>query len=200
MVAIITGDIINSDKSKPDIWLPILKDVLNMYGKSPSKWKIYRGDSFQVELKPKEALYGSILIKASIKQIENLDARMAIGIGDKEYKARNITESNGSAFVNSGRCFEALKKNNLAVKSPWEDFDLQINTMLELALLTMDRWTSTSSVVLQQTMLHPKVNQNALAKKMDKKQSNISGALNRGGYYRILKMIDFYEKNMIERC
>lgn len=87
MTSIITGDIINSKKSAPKQWLEGLKTVLNYFGSSPLIWEIYRGDSFQVEVKPKDALKASILIKAAIKQFEIIDVRLAIGIGDKTYQS-----------------------------------------------------------------------------------------------------------------
>jgi len=138
MTSIITGDIINSRENNPQIWMPLLKDVLNKYGSEPTQWEIYRGDSFQIEIPPIKALKVAILIKASIKQFKKLDVRIAIGIGDKSYTSKKITESNGSAFVNSGKCFEQLKKNSLAIKSPFKGFDIQMNLLLELALLTMN--------------------------------------------------------------
>ena len=48
-------------------------------------------------------------IKATLKGIKNLDVRMAIGIGKREFTAFNITESNGEAFIHSGEKLESLK-------------------------------------------------------------------------------------------
>ena len=56
--------------------------------------------------KPENALHYAIRIKASLKSNENIDVRMAIGIGDITYNAHKVTESNGSAFVFSGEKFE----------------------------------------------------------------------------------------------
>ncbi len=58
-------------------------------------------------------------LKASLKAVKGINVRMAIGIGTRTYNAAKITESNGSAFVNSGEKFEMLKqeKQNLAIKS-----------------------------------------------------------------------------------
>ena len=108
MTSIITGDIINSKGSSPKAWLPELKTILSHYGSNPVQWEIYRGDSFQLEVTPDKALEACILIKATIKQFKNLDVRLAIGIGNKTFDSEKITESNGTAFVNSGECFEAL--------------------------------------------------------------------------------------------
>ena len=196
MVAIITGDIINSTETTPNVWLTALKSILNRFGKEPKHWEIYRGDSFQLEIEPKAALKAAILIKASIKQFKPLDVRLAIGIGDKTYTSEKITESNGSAFINSGQCFEQLKKTTLAIQSPFTDFDYRINLMLELGLLVMDHWKPKTSTILKYTLENPEDNQKAIAKQLHKAQSNISEGLKRGGYDEISKLLTYYESQI----
>lgn len=198
MTSVITGDIINSQEKPPEKWLSALKTVLNTYGPSPTTWEIYRGDSFQVEVDPKHALRTCILIKAYIKQFDGLDVRLAIGIGDKTYHAEKITEANGSAFVHSGECFENLKKTTLALKSPFEAFDAAMNLMLELALLTMDHWTSNSATLVKTVLEHPNFNQNQIAAFLGKTQGNISQGLKRAGFDEISKLIQYFN-NQIER-
>ena len=127
MIAIITGDIINSRSEDVNLWLPKLKEELNKIGKEPKYWEIYRGDSFQLQTTPMKALLIALNLKATIKQFKTLDVRMAIGIGTISYQVEKITESNGEAFINSGECFENLKKQTLAIKSPWPAFDETIN-------------------------------------------------------------------------
>ncbi len=78
---------------------------------------------FQVALdKPEEALKNALLIKALIKKIEpkdankkisTIDVRMAIGIGEKTYSGKRVSESNGPAFIYSGEKFETLKKTKI---------------------------------------------------------------------------------------
>ena len=193
MISIITGDIINSRASDPKIWIDVLKSELKKQGKEPQHWEIYRGDSFQLEVAPKNALKTAILLKAAIKQFKAIDIRMAIGYGDKTYASKSITESNGTAFVNSGECFENLKKTTLAIKSNSADFDNQINLMIELALLTMDNWTPTASTIFKAAVEFPEKKQSELAKMLKKEQSNISEGLKRAGYEEIHKLIQFYE-------
>ncbi len=69
------------------------------------------------------------------KKISTIDVRMAIGIGEKTYSGKRVSESNGPAFIYSGEKFETLKKQNinLAIQSPWKDFDKEINLYLKLA-------------------------------------------------------------------
>ncbi|AUS06394.1 SatD family protein [Pseudotamlana carrageenivorans] len=200
MTSIITGDIINSKESSPKNWLEALKSILNHFGKTPSQWEIYRGDSFQLEVTPSEALHACILIKATIKQFKNIDVRLAIGLGTKSFTSKNITESNGEAFINSGECFENLKKTTLAIKSPFTEFDTTINIMLELAQLTINHWTSTSSTLIKTTLEHPNYNQNELAKLLDKTQGNISQGLKRAGLDELNKLLNYYKTQIQNLC
>lgn len=192
MTAVITGDIINSRAQKASEWLPILKKVLNYYGQTPGQWEIYRGDSFQLELAPQEALKAALYIKASIRQTSNLDVRMAIGIGDKTHQAQKITESNGSAFIHSGECFETLKKQTLAVKSPNPELDESINLLLALALLTINNWSTVTSLVVKTSIENPQKNQKELATLLGKSQSNISETLKRAGFEEVIRLEDKY--------
>lgn len=191
--AIITGDIINSRKEAPQVWLPHLKEALRNYGQEPKHWEIYRGDSFQLEVAPEKALEAAIYIKSCLKQESVIDVRMGIGLGEKEYDSKKITESNGSAFVHSGQCFEGLKKQTLAIKSNKSEFDATINLMLRLVLLTMDNWHPASSKTVKTAMAHPNSNQKELAKLLGKSQSSISEALLRTGFDEVKKMMQFYK-------
>ena len=184
----------NSRKVLNSRWLETLKAALNRYGTEPVSWEIYRGDSFQLEVKPVKALQAALFIKASIKQYKQLDARMAIGIGEKNFDASKITESNGSAFIHSGECFEKLKKHTLAIQSPWPKMDKEVNLYLDLALLIMDNWTSNTASIIKTTMEHPEITQEELAKKLNRTQSTISESLNRAGYEEIMRMEKRYKE------
>src|SRR5690606_7349001 len=118
MIGVITGDIIESRKSKtPKTWLPTLKESLSKLSSNTKNWEVYRGDSFQMEFdKPEDAFLNATYIKACIKTIDNMDVRLAIGIGEKTYKGSKVSESNGEAFQYSGETLENLKKENLNLK------------------------------------------------------------------------------------
>ncbi len=194
MIAILTGDIINSRKDKQGIWRDKLKNILSIYGKEPENWEIFRGDSFQLEISLLESLKAALSIKASIKQIKDIDVRIAIGIGEKDYESNRITQSTGAAFINSGVCFDNLKKYSLLIKSPNSEFDEEMNLYLILALLVMDNWLPVTAQVVKESILHQEMNQIVLAKMLGKSQSTISEALKRAGYDEIMKMEKRYRK------
>ncbi len=200
MVAVLTGDIKNSTEHQTTEWLPLLKTALNRYGTIQTDWEIYRGDSFQLETSPSKALEAAIYTKACLKQMKNSDVRIAIGLGEKNYSADRVTESNGPAFVYSGSCFENLKKRNLAIQSHNSVFDDHINLLLELALLTMDHWTPATSKTVKTALENPGFNQKQLAKTLHKSQGNISEELNKAGFDEIKKMMRFYNQQLQQLC
>lgn len=199
MIAIITGDIINSKKSEPNIWLNDLKQVLTRYGHEPTQWEIYRGDSFQLEVSIENALKAAILIKASIKQHKEIDVRIAIGIGEKEYVGEKITESNGSAFIRSGECFDYLKKQRLAIRSPWKSFDENMNLLFDIAALTMNGWFPATAVIIKTALENPEMKQIKLAEQLNIKQNTLSEGLKRAGYDEIYQLIQYYQKRIMEQ-
>ena len=198
MTSIIIGDIINSRKLSTKKWLVPLKQFLANQGKSPKDWEIFRGDQFQLEVKnPEEALLIAIQIKALMKSIK-LDARMSIGLGDKTYNAKKISESNGSAFINSGELFENLKKekNTLAIKSGNAIFDYEINLMLRLALLTMDNWLPQSSEFVSVAIKNQSFSQEQIGEILNINQAAVSRRKSRSQLDLILEFDAFYREKI----
>ena len=190
MTSIITGDIIKSRRATdPEQWLKPLKSVFNTLGKEPRVWQFFRGDSFQAEVRyPEEALKMALRIKATTKCIKGLDAKLSIGIGNKNYNAPKITESNGEVFIYSGELFDKMKKKNLAIKTPWEEFDRQMNLYFELALLTMDRWTQNSAEIVKIALDQPQLTQTELGEKLGITQGRVSDRLRRAGFEEMIKL------------
>ncbi|WP_304224489.1 hypothetical protein [Gracilinema caldarium] len=185
---------------KADLWLPVLKQELQGLGEALLIWEIFRGDSFQCMLKPEIALEKAILIKAKIKQFSVLDVRIGIGIGDISYQSERITECNGTAFVNSGTSFDALKKYTLGLKTPWKEFDEPMGIMLQVASFIMDSWSAKESIFIYERLRSPDLSQKDLAQRMQKSQSTVSDALKRSGYNEIEAVLEYYRKRVGKLC
>lgn len=201
MKAVITGDIINSRKVNSSVWIKTLRALLQGYGNEPQNWEIYRGDSFQLITDPTEALEIALIIKAAIRKHKQLDVRMSIGLGEIEYQSKKITESNGTAFINSGEQFQELKKNTLAIKSSSREFNNIFNVIFQLMMLFANNWTPSTSEIIKLALEDQSLNQNQLAKLLNKKsQSTISAALKRGGYDEIMNVISLYKSELKKLC
>ncbi|MFZ1704575.1 MAG: hypothetical protein WAT79_09505 [Saprospiraceae bacterium] len=199
MVAVITGDIINSRKVNSEIWLPKLKEYFSKFILDAEKWEIYRGDSFQIEIETENALEIAMCIKALIKSNNQIDVRMSIGIGEKKFKGEKITESYGTAYVNSGDSFEKIKSNTLILKSQFLEFDEYFNPILRLLSFISNNWKPITSETIFYALTHRKLLQKEIAKLLSKDKSTVNKALKRGGYDEIIEIIDLYS-NKIQKC
>lgn len=197
MVSVITGDIVNSRQVKnPDIWLKPLKKVFEKLSQSEQYWELYRGDSFQIELKQNnKAFEAAVLIKATIKMIKGLDVRMAIGLGEKDHHGLKVTESNGPAFIYSGEAFEALKskKSNLAIKTNNSTLDSELNLYFKLALIAMDHWTTNASEIVKLSIENPECSQQEIGALTGVKQNTVSEHLKRAFFSEIIELDHMYQ-------
>ncbi|TWO31872.1 transcriptional regulator [Seonamhaeicola sediminis] len=196
MTSVITGDIIKSRQANPETWITILKNALSFLSSDNSRWEIYRGDSFQIEITDiSESFLAAVYLKACIKTIKGLDVRLAIGIGNKAYQGKDVTESNGEAFVFSGETLESLKKEkqNLRVKTSNTKFNVELNLYFKLALVTMDNWTVNSAEVIKLSIENPNALQQELAQLIGTKQDAISKRQKRAGLEHILELNQMYQ-------
>jgi hypothetical protein len=198
MTSVITGDIIGSRQQKSKDWVEDLKKILAPFGETPSQWEVYRGDEFQIEIKnPEEALLSAILIKARLKALK-LDARMSIGFGDKTHNAEKISESNGSAFINSGELFETLKKQKitLALRTGDNTIDEKLNLILQLALTFMDNWLAQPAQFVAAAIENPTLSQEELGQKLGINQAAVSRRQKRAQFDLVINLDRYFRKQI----
>ncbi|MBI1306631.1 MAG: hypothetical protein GC181_08460 [Bacteroidetes bacterium] len=187
MIAIITGDISDSRAyTDQEVWMGPLKKLFALWGKSPQRWEIFRGDSFQVKIDDAStALNAALHIKACVKssapksvntRVSLLDVRLSIGIGEETHSAKKVTESNGTAYQRSGENFENLYTLgvSLALKTEWPDFDREMNLYLKLAGIIMDKWSISSAEFMQVMLKNPELRQVEMGKKLGIGQNSVS--------------------------
>ncbi len=199
LTSVITGDIVSSRTASNAHWLPALNKALSYEGKSPETWQVYRGDSFQVEVRdPATALLAAIRIKAAVKAVDRIDVRMAIGIGEKKYASKNVVESDGEAFVRSGEKFESLKKlrQTLAIKSPWPDLDRSMNVCFRLACIPMDSWSPGSAQLVLMLVTQENLTQKTIAGQLGVTQPSVSERQNRSHYDEIMDLEKLYREKI----
>ncbi len=200
MTSVITGDIIGSRQQQSEHWVEDLKKILTPFGQTPSQWEIYRGDEFQIEVpNPEDALLVAILVKARLRAIKS-DARMSIGYGDKTHNAERISESNGTAFINSGELFETLKKQKvtLALRTGDSNFDEKLNLMIQLALTFMDSWLVQSAEFVALAIENPTLSQEELGQKLGINQAAVSRRQKRAQFDLVMQL-DKYFRTQIKQ-
>ena len=200
MTSVITGDIIGSTKPvNPDIWLSSLKNALGMLESKFNKWEIYRGDSFQIEIKDfHNSFEYAVYIKACIKCTRGMDVRLAIGVGDKTFDGENVTESNGEAFQYSGDTLEVLKqeKNNLKIKTSNNKLNRELNLYFKLALIAMDNWTVNTAEIVKLSLETQNTLQKELAQIIGINQEAVSKRLKRAYFDEIQELNLLYREKI----
>ncbi|MEO9893420.1 SatD family protein [Aurantibacter sp.] len=200
MKAIITGDIINSEKHQASIWMDILKNCFSQIGESPHDWEIYRGDEFQLKVSAAKALEVALHIKARIKSIKGLDVRMGIGVGEISFVGNGVSESNGPAYRLSGRSFESLKASKLNLTFASNDLlnDRSFNLMLKLALNFIDDWSPVSAEIVALALENPNASQQIIANQLNIKQSAVSQRQKRARLDLVQELLAYYEETIKE--
>lgn len=197
VTSIITGDIIKSrTQSDTKLWMTTLKQALSYLCPDNTRWDIYRGDSFQIELKDVLSSFtAAVYIKACIKSIHGLDVRLAIGLGEKLYEGDSVSESTGNAFIYSGETLETLKKEkqNLRIKTNNIKLDKELNLYFRLALIAMDRWTVNAAEIVKLSIENPDALQSKLGKLIGINQNAVSTRQKRAYLDEILELNRLYK-------
>ncbi len=198
MIAIITGDIINSEEYKASEWIDVLKKQFSKWGETPVDWEIYRGDEFQLKINPDQALWAAVQIKALIKSVKGLDVRMAIGVGSENFQGISVSESNGTAYQRSGRIFDNLKisKINLAIATGNIEVDKSLNLMIKLALDFMDEWTPVSAEIVAIALTNTVSSQEKIAGMLGIQQSAVSQRQKRARFQLVLELLHYYQQTV----
>ncbi|WP_027385484.1 SatD family protein [Chryseobacterium gregarium] len=200
MIAVITGDIIHSQQTETEVWITGLKHLLANWGSAPQTWEIYRGDEFQFRCNINDAFWRFLAIKSLIKSQENLDVRIAIGIGEENFSSEKITESNGTAYVHSGRLLDDLKSNGhtVSVKTSSDSVDRDLNILLKWSSKDFDNWTVATAEIIHEMIMNKDNTQEDLAKKFAISQSSVSQRLKRANYELIVETNQYFRKKISE--
>lgn len=203
MEATITGDIVKSRTvEKAAVWAEPLKQIITFSGIPATKWSIYRGDSFQIAIDIPSALRLAVLIKASIRKTdrEKLDVRLAIGVGEEDNGENVVNESMGSAFIYSGELLDELKskKVHLGIRSPWGEFDKEMNMMFRLALVIMNSWSANTAEVAELLFSVPGITQQQIADRLNIAQSSVNDRIKRGSVYEIIELEKYYNERVLQ--
>ncbi len=186
---ILTGDIIHSRSYVSDEWLPRLEEGLRKYAKT---FDIFRGDSFQAEVSVENCIRMIFYLKAAMRQLEGVDVRIGIGVGEIDVMAKSIKKSSGEAFVLSGQALDNLSKESVEFRSRWNELNEPMNLILTLATRLTDQWTTNMAETVHSALDNPQSNQIELTKIIGRKhQSQVSTELGKANYIKINQVIDY---------
>lgn len=187
MKGVITADVVGSTQIKiedrgtlPALLRELIREIAQCRPELKLQVDIFRGDSFQVWVeKPECAPLVALLLRAGLRMSalrageQQLDARISVGIGDVAYRDAQVSQSDGEAFVLSGRGFDQLgKQQRLMVQTPSETANEELRVETAFVDDIVSNWSALHSKIMYQALLR-EMSQGELAEKNNTSQQNV---------------------------
>lgn len=159
------------------------------------KPRFYRGDSFQLAVKPAVALLLALKFRTEIKQWkEENDVRISIGIGEVSQWNDDVLLAGGSAFERSGKNLDNLKETglNVIIATGNTELDDELETYCYMADEFIKNQTAVqANLVLQ--MLEG-ISQIEVAKRLGISQPSVSKSLKAANWKLLERFLKRYER------
>ena len=111
---------------------------------------LFRSHALKIALLIRAGLQGKTTEASSNKW----DARLSIGHGTINYTSDQIITSDGEAYRNSGREFDALGKRRLALRTPWEAVNDEFAVSTAFADDIISGWSITQAQTIYQSLFY----------------------------------------------
>ncbi len=143
---VLTGDVVSSARisiaRKKKLRLHLEKTCNRLQQQYPDfQWQQYRGDSLQAILIKNRKFALSVALQLQCMLISNdFHIRLALGIGNISYHAKDIITSDGTAFQQSGPMVDSLKlygrligisAENIPFMEEWQVHNESLNFLLQ---------------------------------------------------------------------
>ncbi len=84
----------------------------------------------------------------------------------------------------------------MLIKSPWQDFDEEMNLYLKLASVFMDNWSVASAELVEMALRHPSFTQKEIGLHLGIKQNSVSGRWKRAHVDELLAVEQLYRHKL----
>lgn len=198
MIAVLTGDLVNSTKMTDDIYSGVIKDLTNILLDCHTKYgatgDIYRGDEFQIQFpNPLFAIEATLLIKLSLQLSKLTDkpiqCTFSLAYGNYDTLDKKPNTSSGPVFIESGRGLEKTPRGDISIH--FVDTEVKTTANNELNLLTqflnhlLNRLTRTQASLLYQYIETQFAEHKKLADAIGTSRQNISNRLSNIGAFLV---------------
>lgn len=200
IISVITGDIVNSSNLDDSQKRIVQNSVSKLNHENILlKPKFFRGDSFQLAVKPEIALILALKIRAELRRRNQInDVRVSIGIGEISLWNEDVLLSGGSAFERSGKNLDNLKEIGIriAITTGNQELDEELETYCFLADVLLKSLSSAQANVLFYKL--DNIPQEEIGKLLKISQPSVSKTLKAANWKAIEKFIKRY-KQIIEK-
>jgi len=190
--AVITADIVNSSTLPPADERKLKQQLTALL--QNHRHEFYRGDSFQVYLKePSDALRTVLQARSLARSFsEEHDIRASIGLGKVSLPVRELKSSGGEAFTLSGRAFDELANNRLAIVSADEKANLALGLVAAFCDFLFQQHTVRQAIVVQE-LFHGNTQVEA-ARRLGISQATVNQHARSANWSQILELLNNYQK------
>ena len=195
-IAVITADVVDSSLLS-EAEIKFFQEKIEGYSDEAIilKPRFYRGDSFQLAVKPLSALLLALKFRIEIKQWkEKNDVRISIGIGEVSQRDDDVLLAGGSAFERSGKNLDNLKEAglNIIIVTGNAELDDELETYCYMADEFIKNQTAVQANLVFQ-MLNG-VPQIEIAKMLGISQPSVSKSLKAANWKLVERFLKRYER------
>lgn len=195
-IAVITGDIVNSSVLNEAQKKHIQNGIEHFKHEGILlKPRFYRGDSFQLAVKPVVALLLALKFRMEVRRKnEAADLRTSIGIGEVSSWNEDVLLADGPAFVLSGKNLDSLKKKdlNIIIVTGNKELDSELETYCYMADVLLKSFSSVQANVLFYKL--DRIPQEKIAEILNISQPSVSKTLKAANWRVIEKLLERYEQ------
>lgn len=195
-IAVITGDIVNSAVLNEAQKKHIQNGIEHFKHEGILlKPRFYRGDSFQLAVKPVVALLLALKFRMEVRRKnEAADLRTSIGIGEVSSWNEDVLLADGPAFVLSGKNLDSLKKKdlNIIIVTGNKELDSELETYCYMADVLLKSFSSVQANVLFYKL--DRIPQEKIAEILNISQPSVSKTLKAANWKVLEKFLERYEQ------
>ncbi len=207
MIAVLTGDLVNSTKMSDNAYAEVISELKRLLKNAGQKYQaigeIYRGDEFQIQFpEPVHAIECALLIKLALHVSQSsekpVQCTLSLAYGNHSTLADKPNTSTGPVFIDSGRGLDKTQRGDISVSlnSTSEDSELILLTQFLNHLL--NRLTKSQAKLLYQYIEANYAEHKKIADLIGTTRQNISNRLGNIGAFLVRDYIKIINNKVID--
>ncbi|MCH2057495.1 MAG: hypothetical protein MK214_12990 [Thalassotalea sp.] len=206
MIAVLTGDIVNSTKMSNETYSEVIKNLKDFLNEANEKYnaigEIYRGDEFQIQYPdPVYALKSTLLIKLALHLSEfspkPIQCTLSLAYGSHNIYSEKPNTSSGPVFIESGRGLEKTQRGELSVRFGHESDECEINLLTQFLNHLLKRLTKTQAELLCKYIESNFAEHKKIADITGTTRQNISNRLGNIGAFLVRDYMEIINKKVV---
>lgn len=207
MIAVLTGDLVNSTKMSSDTYSQVIKSLKGYLGEVNEKYnasgELYRGDEFQIQYpEPMHALKSTLLIKLSLHlstfSPKPIQCTLSLAYGSHAIYADQPNTSSGPVFIESGRGLGKTQRGELSLHFEQHNNDYELNLLTQFLNHLLNRLTKTQAKLLYQYIDNDFAEHKKMADITGTTRQNISNRLGNIGAFLVRDYMEVINKQLVQ--